>query len=578
MIKKWLEYIPLYAQISDHKFSDFGKDALAGITIGIVLIPQSMAYAVIAGLPPIYGLYGSLIPLLIYPFFASSRHLSIGPVALDMLILSSGLALLTDAAISEKIAMAIMITLCVGVIQISMGTFRLGFIFRFFSRPVISGFTSAAAIIIIFSQLNTLVRLESGNTTMILYTAVELIKDAEKVHFPTLWASLACIGFLITSDMISKKIPSAVILVVLTIIVSFYIDIESFGINTIEQIPQGLPELSIPQISVDAISSLSATIITLALVQFMSIAALTQTFSRRHSYTIDPNKEMVSMGLANTLGSFFKSIPVSGSFSRSAIAEQNNAQSSLTNIYAALIVMICLLFLTDLFERLPIPLLASIIVVSVFKLIDVKEIIVLYETKRRDAIVALVTFFGVIILGIEEGIILGIIVSIGAILYQLSTPTVAELGIIPGSQIFKNIERYDEAEKIDGILILRVDASFSFVNAQFFKTFIVDKSLEKDNKPEFVIIDGSTISDMDVSAIDSLMEIVSALKAADISLYVSGLIGPVRDVVSSSNRGFIEHDLLFYTSLHEAVLSALKHSNRDGSDEILKWYKDRSAS
>lgn len=576
MLKDILKKIPLVEQLRGHGKQDYLRDALAGITIGIVLIPQSMAYAVIAGLPPIYGLYASLIPLLIYPVFATSRHLSIGPVALDMLILSSGLVLLTESSIADKVTLAIVITFCIGLIQVAMGVFRLGFIFRFFSRPVISGFTSAAAVIIIFSQLDTLFRLDAGDATMIVATIVSLYEHIDQVHYPTMIASAFFIGFLVAGNLISKKIPTAVILVILTISTSYVIDMSAFGIQAIGSIPEGLPSFSIPALTVDRISSVSGTIITLALVQFMSIAALTQTFSRRHSYTIDPNKEMISIGLANSVGSFFKSIPVSGSFSRSAIAEQNDARSSLANLFAAIIVGISLLFLIPLLARLPQPLLASIIIVSVFKLIDIRELKGLYRTKKRDAVVALITMIGVILFGIEEGILLGIVVSVGAILFQLTKPTVAELGLIPGSQIFRNLERYEEAEEIDGLLILRVDASFSFVNAQFFKSYIIDKSLDKDDKPEFVIIDGSTISDMDVSALDSLMEIESALYAADITLYISGLIGPVRDVLTHSDKDFTEKGILFSDSIHQAVINAIQNSKTDSSKERLESYKVRT--
>lgn len=574
MIDRLATYIPLISVLQNYSSKALKADLIAGLTVGIVLIPQGMAYAVIAGLPPIYGLYGSLVPLFIYPLLATSKHLSVGPVAIDMLILAAGLGALAGSDAQEKITLAILMTLCVGVFQILMGLFKLGFIFNLFSRPVISGFTSAAPIIIIFSQLGTLFKVETIESDFFFSVGFDLIQNIGTTHWPTFIASLIFIALLVLFKSFTKSVPGSVIVIISTLVSSLFIDFNSLGINLIENIPDGIPNIyfELPEYSV--VQEILPTVLTLALVQFMSIASLTKTFARKHRYDIDPNQELIAIGSSNLFGSLFQSIPVSGSFSRSAIAEESGTYSSLSNFFAGLLILFTLLFLTPVFELLPEPLLAAIIIVSVFGLIDLDELKFLINTKRRDAVVALITFLSVLFIGIQEGIIIGLIASVIAILIKLSKPTVAELGVIPDSRVFKNLERFPEAETIDGILILRIDASFSFVNAQFFKNYILEKTLGRENAPEYVIIDGSTISDLDVSAIDSLITVITTLNEHGIELYVSGLIGPVRDVIHSSNLDtFLKSDR-FYKSVHDAVEAALKRSSNKHSDTLLGDYRN----
>jgi len=572
-MKKLLNtYFPILHVIKEYNLDKFKADTISGFTVGIVLIPQGMAYAVIAGLPPIYGLYAGLVPLFTYPLLGTSRHVSIGPVAIDMLILAAGLGFLAGSGPTEKITFAIMIAFMTGTFQLIMGFMKLGFIFNLFSRPVISGFTISAPIIIIVSQLGTLINVDIPNSQyiheMLYYTSQQL----GNIHYPSLALSVFFILFLVLVRRFYSKLPESVLLVAITIIIVSFISISKWGVDQVGAIPQGLPVFAIPEFNIETVKQLAPNAFTLALIQFMTIASLSKAFARKHGYTVNPNQELIAIGSSNVVGSLFQSLPVSSSFSRSAIAEQGGAKTSLTNIFAGILILFTLLFLTPLFEILPEPLLGAIIVVSVSGLIDIKELKFLIRTKRRDALVAMITFISVLGIGIQEGIIIGLVSSVLAFLHKMSKPTVAELGLIPGTRDFKNRERFSEVKHIPGILILRVDAPFSFVNAEFFKNYIIEKSMNEKEAPKYVIIDGTTIGDLDISAMDSLLMIIQTLKKEGIELYISGLIGPVRDVIRKSDISTFVKSNRFFNTVHDGVVVALKNQDdQDGGNRLNEY-------
>lgn len=554
--------------------SQFFGDLKAGITTGMMLIPQGMAYAVIAGMPPIYGLYAGVIPLLIYPFFGTSNHLSVGPVAVDMLIVAAGVGMISSPNNSDFVGLVILLTMMTGILQLLMGTFRMGALFNFFSRPVIAGFTMAAPIIIAFTQLENLLGIDLANTQYIVLIIGEALNQIGAVHMPTLYWGGGAILLLVALNHYFPKLPASAIVLSLSVLLAWIINIEEQGVELVGDIPEGLPPISLPELNFENLRRLLPTALTLALVQFMSIASLGKAFAKRHDYLIDSNHELVAIGASNFMGSFFSSLPVSGSFSRSAAAEQAGVRSPLANDITSVLVVLTLLFLTPLFYFLPMPILAAIIMVSVFGLIDIREIHFLFKAKKSEGFIAIFTFFCTLLIGIQEGILLGVGASMLTMLYKYSRPAVAELGVIPGTRIFKNIDRNPKAQRIDGLLILRVDASFSFINAEFFRDFILEKSHEQDRNTQFVIIDGSSINMLDTTATDSLKSIIKTLRGWDMELYMSGLKGPVRDVVEKSGlKEFLGPDH-YCEDPHEAVERILeKMDNRDGGNRYRKYYE-----
>ncbi len=574
-MEKWLrKTFKISDWLPNYNVNKFKGDLTAGLTTGVMFIPQGMAYAVIAGVPPIYGLYAGVIPLLIYPLFGTSKNLSIGPVAIDMLIVAAGIGMLAEPNTERYITLTILLTMMAGGLQLLMGSMQLGSVLNIFSRPVIAGFTLAAPIIIAFSQLNNLLGIELSQTQYVIVLVEEVFSQFDRIHLQTfLWGITAII--LLTAIKYAKPVfPAAVVILGGGILCSWVMGAGSVGIQLVGDIPKGLPGISLPEINFNNMRELLPTALTLALVQFMSVASLGQTFAKRNNYVIDANHELVAIGASNFFGSLFKSIPVSGSFSRSAASEQANVQTPLANIITSLVIIATLLFLTPLFYFLPMPILAAIIIVSALNLIDIGEFKFLYQTKHSEGFIAIFTAGCTLLIGIQEGILLGVVASMIHMFYKYSRPSVAELGIIPGTRLFKNLDRNPEAKPITGLMILRVDASFSFVNADFFRDYVIEKSRERNQSTQYVVIDGSTINTLDTTAIDKIKSMVGTLKNWDIELYITGLKGPVRDIVNKSGlREFLGDDH-FYRDPHEAVSHILEHIDKNEESDRLAAYKD----
>jgi SulP family sulfate permease len=558
-VRDWAQQtLYITSWLPDYTPEALRSDSIAGITVGVMMIPQGMAYAVIAGMPPIYGLYAALVPALVYPLLATSRHLSVGPTAIDMLIVAAGLGTMAQAGSGEYVMLGLLLTALVGVMQIAMGFMQLGFVANLLSRPVIVGLTSAAALIIGFSQLGNLLGVDLGSSQyvhVLLWNAAQHLGD---VHLLSLGVGLGCIALLVGLPRWMPRVPEALVVVVLATAASWIYGFRSEGVDVIGAIPTGLPGPTLPSLSLVDMRTLLPTALTLALIQFMKNVSLGRVFAVRHGYTLDANRELVGMGAANLVGSLFQAIPASGSFSRSAVNEQAGARTPLSNLFAAGVIALTLLFLTPLFYYLPIPALAAIIMVAGFGLIDVNEVMNLFEARRRDGAIALFTAACVLVIGIQEGVLIGIGASVVAMLYRVSRPNVAELGHVAGTRLFRDRKRFEQALRIKDIMVLRVDAAFSFANAEYFKDFILEKSEREGRRVKVVIIDGTSINDLDTTAIEALESTIETLEKQGIKLHFTGLIGPVREVVRRSDL----YDLLgedhFHLDPHEAVLAILK--------------------
>ncbi len=571
---RWIKQVlPIATWLPEYDPADLRGDATAGLTVGVMLIPQGMAYAVIAGVPPIYGLYAGLLPLLTYPLTGTSRHLAIGPTAIDMLIVAAGVGALAEAGAPRYVALAIMLTAMVGLIQIGMGLARLGFVANLLSRPVITGLTTAAALIIAASQLGNLMGIDLGRSQYVYVMVGEAIEQANETHLITLGVGGGSVALLLALQRWAPLLPGALIAVIVGELVSWGAGLRGQGVAVIGSIPGGLPPLEWPMLGALELRSLVPAAITLALVQFMNVVSLGRVFATRHNYAIDPNRELIGVGTANLLGSLFRSVPTSGSFSRSAVNERSGARTPLANVFAALIIGLTLLFLTPLFYYLPMPVLGAIILVASFGLIDLGELRALFQAKRRDGAVALFTALSVLAIGIQEGILMGVVATIVLVLYRVSRPNVAELGHVPGTRLFRDLDRFDQAVRIEGILVLRVDAAFSFANAEYFKDFILEKSEREGLQVEVVVIDGTSINDLDTTATDAIRSVIEALGESGIELYFTGLIGPVREVMVRSGLFDELGGEHFQMSPHDAVVHVLgEWDKEDGGDRVPRYF------
>ena len=524
---------------------------IAGVTVAVLLIPQGMAYALIAGLPPIYGLYAALTPQIIYAFLGTSRQLAVGPVAMDSLLVATGLGALSIIDPNQYIQMAILLALIIGAIQFLLGLFKMGFIVTFLSKPVISGFTSAAAIIICLNQLRPILGISISQSNKIHVFTSALIQSETPINIHSLGIGIISIILLILIKSWSPKIPSAIIIVVIGICwVTFTHQIQP-SVAIVGNIPAGLPNLAFPPFKWEIIKELIPISFTIALVAFMEAISIAKSIQEKHkTYEINPNQELLALGASNMIGSFFQSYPTTGGFSRTAVNNEAGAKTGIAALISALIVAVILTFFTDWFYYLPKSALGSIIIVAVIKLIDYKYAIRLFKIRKDEFLVLFFTFITTLFIGITEGIFFGIIFSFLLLVYRTSKPHYAFLGRIGSTNYFKNVERFpDEVVLRDDLIILRFDAQLFFGNIDFFKKLVFDALNKNPIKVKGFIINARSINYIDSTAIEKLIDIIKKIQQKGIRVMLVGATGPTRDsIIKSKLINVIKKGNLFITS------------------------------
>lgn len=558
-------YFPVLDWMGNYRRADLGGDVSAGITVGVMLIPQGMAYAMLAGLPPIYGLYAATIPLFIYALLGRTPQLAIGPVAVISLLVSRGVGSLATPGTEEFIMLAILLALTAGVIQLAMGVFRLGFLVNFLSHPVVAGFISAAGIIIGFSQVKHLLGLDIQKKR-IYQIILDVFQNIREINFETFLVGLSSILVLVGIKRINRRyklrIPGPLIVVLFGLAVVYFFKLFDKGVSIIRDIPEGLPVFSLPQMEISDIRSLLPIAFTIAFISFIESMAIAKALQRRHKRNIiSPNQELMAMGLANIFGSFFKSFPVTGGFSRTAVNDQAGARTGLAAIISGVIVVLTLMFLTPYFYYLPNAVLAAIIMVAVVGLIDIDEAKHLWQTDRVDFVLFCVTAVGTMVLGVEPGIIIGVLLSIVMVIYRISYPEIEELGQIPGRRIFRNIERFPDLEIHDEILILRIESQIYFANSSYIKDAVYTKIAEKP-KLKHLIFDASAINQIDSSGFHFLKDIIEDLHKKGILIHFVQVRGGIRDVMKK-NHMFAENKKCQYWLTIEDAVIFIKRAQKD---------------
>ena len=552
-------YFPIVSWIKSYSKEELKSDFAAGLTVGVMLIPQGMAYAMIAGLPPVYGLYAALFPQVVYAFMGTSRQLAVGPVAMDSLIVATGLGALSLSGPQEYLALALFLAFFVGTIQLLMGFLKLGVFVHFLSRPVISGFTSAAAIIIGLSQLNHLLGVSIPRSNKIHELFIYLIELIPQAHGLTVLVSVLGVCFIFVLRRYFPKLPAALILVVLaTVTVAQFKEVET-GLILLENVPGGLPSMIMPSAEWGQIYALIPLALTLALIAFMEAISVAKAIEEKEkTNSLNANQELIALGAANVVGSIFQAYPTTGGLSRTAVNYDAGAKSGISALFSALVVGLTLLFFTSFFYFLPTAILGAIIVVAVVKLIDFNYPRELWKNNRKEFFILLFTFLVTLFIGIKEGILLGVFVALLYMVYQNTQPHIAVLGRIKDTHYFKNISRFSEdVITYPNVLILRFDGQLFFGNQTYFRETVSAHIKKQKPLVKHLVIASAGINSIDASAQQMLSLFMEELHQKQINIYWTGLIGPLRDQFYKA--GFLDQfDGLFVFSSLEAAINAIQ--------------------
>lgn len=551
---------PLLNYLKSYNRNALKGDLSAGITVGIMLIPQGMAYALIAGLPPQYGLYAALVPLVIYAFMGTSRHLSVGPVALVALLIASAVSPLAETP-EEYISLSILLALMVGIIQLIFGLLRMGFLVNLLSHPVLSGFISAAAIIIGLSQLHHLLGVDSvtGGLHDII---IGISYQFSSANLLTVIIGLGAIGLIVFFKKKIPALPGPVVAVMGGILLIFATGLDNRGVAIVGEISKGLPAFQLPTLSWSSISALLPMALAIALVAYMEAIAVAKALQQKaKNYELDANQELIAIGSANIGGAFFQAFPTTGSFSRSAVNFDSKGQSGVSSIISALTVALTLLFLTPLFYFLPNAVLAAIIMVSVFGLIEFGEFKRLWKLGHYDRYMLLATFFGTLFIGIKEGILIGVTFSVIMLLYRSARPNYSIMGRIPGTAIYRNINRYDTERETEN-LVFRFDAPLHFANAEYFKDEVF-RAIQNNPDAVCLVLDMNGVNEADSTGIDQLYEIVENVESKGVEVLLAEVKAPVRDLVKNCSNS--EKEWNFYMTVKDAINASEKSRKQDES-------------
>ena len=557
---------PFLSQLADYDRDQLRGDLSAGLTVGVMLIPQGMAYALIAGLPPIYGLYAALVPLVVYALFGTSRQLAVGPVAMVSILVAAAVGPLAGGDAALYIQLALLLSLMVGLLQFGLGLARFGFLVNFLSHPVLSGFTSAAAFIIGFSQLKHLLGIDLPRSNFIHEILWAAVTHLGSVHGPTLALGLASIALLLALRWWRPSLPGALVAVAGATLGTWAFGLHEVGVAIVGGVPSGLPAPSMPPLDWGYAQELAPSALAIGLVGFMESIAVAKVYAGRHRYEVDANQELIGLGLANVAGAFFSAYPTTGGLSRTAVNDAAGARTTLAAIVSAGIIGLTLLFLTPLFYFLPKAVLAAIVMVAVAGLVDWEEARYLWRVDRRDFGLMALTFVATLTLGIEQGILIGVIVSLIVVIYESSTPHTALMGRLPDTETYRNLKRNPEAMTRSHVVVVRMDANLYFPNVSTFRDLVLDLDVN-DPALQAIVVDMYPVNQIDSTATHTLQKVIETCRRNGVELYLAGVKGPVKDVLDAAGLSEMLGPDRFFLEVHDAVEAAEARAQRSDAPE-----------
>ncbi|WP_394152217.1 SulP family inorganic anion transporter [Loktanella salsilacus] len=558
-------YLPILTWGRTYNRESLSNDLVAAVIVTIMLIPQSLAYAMLAGLPPEAGLYASIAPIILYAIFGTSRALAVGPVAVVSLMTAAAIGSIADQGTMGYAVAALTLAGLSGVMMLLMGILRLGFLANFLSHPVVAGFITASGILIALSQLKHILGISASGDTLPELTET-LFAHLGDVNLITLVIGVGATAFLfwvrkglnplLRSYGIKPALAGAltkagpVLAVVVTTVAVWLFGLSDHGVKIVGSVPQSLPPLTMPSISPTLVGQLLLPALLISVIGFVESISVAQTLAAKKRQRIDPDQELIGLGAANVAAAFTGGFPVTGGFSRSVVNYDAGAETPAAGAYTAVGLAIAAFALTPLIYFLPTATLAATIIVAVLSLVDFSILRTSWTYSRADFAAVLVTILATLWFGVEVGVSAGVILSILLHLYKTSKPHIAEVGCVPGTQHFRNINRHD-VQTNPAILTLRIDESLYFANARYLEDYVLDRVV-RDKAIKDVILMCSAVNDIDFSALESLEALGARLSDMGIRLSMSEVKGPVMDRLQRSD--FLTHLTgKVYLSQYEAV-------------------------
>ncbi len=543
-----MSWLPALVWARVYRLKHLRNDAIAAVVVAVMLIPQALGLALVAGVPAHAGLYAAMSGLTIYALFGSSRTLSVGPVAILSLMTAAALSRLPLDTPEEYAAAALTLSFMTGAILLLAGIFRLGFVSNFIPRPVLVAFVTASALLIALSQTGLLFAVPvSGSNAMELFAS--LIANIAGTHLLTLALGLGAIAFLVicrakltrlfilmgirraVARSLSRAGPIA--LAALAILLSWLFDLEQAGVEVLGEIPSGLPAFTIPDFSLSLLASLFLSALPLAIVCYVESISVAQALAVRRRQTIEPNQELTGLGAANLVTSFSGGMPVAGGFSRSLVNFEAGAATPAAGFYAAVIIMLVLLFLTPVLYWLPKVCLAAVIVVAVYALFDLSILKKSWRHSRGEFFAVAVTLIVTLTLGAEAGIGAGVLTAVLMHLYKTSRPHVAVVGRVPGTEHFRNVKHY-QVETSENLLTLRIDEALYFPNTRYLESLVFRLVAERPGLKHVVLM-CPAVNDIDLSALETLENINDVLTDSGISLHLSEVKVPIMKILEGTH-------------------------------------------
>ena len=530
-----MSIFPALKWLKTYHPTHFKADVVAALIVLAMLVPQGMAYAMLAGLPPVMGIYASILPMIIYAFTGSSTTLSIGPVAIISMMVFSALHPLFAIGSTAYIEAACLLTVMVGIISLILGLFRFGFLIQLISHPVIQSFIIASALLIALGQFKFLldIPLQTNNIPEFIGS---LVNNFHHISFPSVVLGLAAIAILVflpkwvQSDFLNKIIP--LLLVLSSIIVVYVFRLDQHGLKTVGIIPTGLPSFHFPTWNLDLVQKLLPSAFMIAMISFVESLAIAQATALQKRDDLNSNQELIALGLANIAAGINTGFAVSGSLSRTVVNTDAGAKTPMSGVMSSLLMIAVSLYFTSFFQNLPLTILAATIFVSIWKLVTFLPFFETWKYSKADGLAMWATFFGVTCIDISTGLVIGIILTFILLLWRISRPHIAVIGLVEGTQHFRNVSRYDVLTA-ETIASFRIDENLNFLNAHVLKGYIITE-LSHNPQIQHVVINCSSISNIDLSAVEMLEELNGELLQLGIQLHLSEVKSPVMDRLNSS--------------------------------------------